>query len=461
MYRVITNPIVILIGMLISSLTYADTNTFEHTLDNGLKVIVREDHRSPIFVTQVWYRVGSIDEPQGITGVSHVVEHMMFKGSKKQAPGEFARTIASYGGDNNAFTSSDYTAYFEVLSAPLLPLSLELEADRMQNLLLDKTEFEKEIKVVMEERRLRTDDNPNAQLGERFNAVANMNSYGQPVIGWMYDLEQLTINDVETWYKKWYVPNNATLVVVGDVKADDVFSLTEKFFGDIPGDKLSIPKTITTADNPGERRLSVTLNANVPSLILGFNVPVVRTAKTLWEPYALAMLSNVLSGSNSARFATDLVRKQEIATNANASYNPFSRGDNLFILSGTPNIERGISTQKLESAFWSQIEKIKQHPPSEKELAKIKAQVISELVYTRDSIEEQASIIGTLESVGLSWKLMDQQLALLSAITPQQIQTVAKKYLVKERSTTAILNPNHKPGTNQTQQRLIDPGALR
>lgn len=438
MYRTITTLFV----LLISTALCAETNTFEHTLDNGLKVIVREDHRSPIFVTQVWYRVGSSYEPQGITGISHIVEHMMFKGSKKLIPGEFSRTVASYGGIENAFTTDDYTAYYQVLSTHRLPLSLELEADRMRDLLLDKSEFEKEIKVVMEERRLRTDDNPNAQLRERFNAVAQMNSYGQPVIGWMHDLENINIEEVRAWYNTWYAPNNATLVVVGDVKADDVFDLAKKFFGNIPRSTIAAPKTITNMDNPGERRLTVTLNADVPSLLMGFNVPVVRTATQAWEPYALIMLSNILDGDNSARFATNLIRRQEIATSVNAGYDPFSRGDTLFIISGTPNIARHVSTQKLESALWSEIDLIKKMPPSEKELARIKAQVISNLVYTRDSVEDQASMIGSLESVGLTWQLMDQQLDLLSAITPEQIQAVAKKYLIRDRLTTAILNPN-------------------
>jgi zinc protease len=441
MYRTIIS---LLLTLMMSAIVRAENNTFEHTLDNGLKIIVREDHRSPVFVTQVWYRVGSSYEPQGITGISHVVEHMMFKGSKKLMPGEFSRTIASYGGVENAFTTDDYTAYYEVLSAHRLPLSLELEADRMRNLLLDEAEFKKEIKVVMEERRLRVDDNPHAQLGERFIAVAQMNSYAQPVIGWMHDLEQMNIEDVRTWYNSWYAPNNATLVVVGDVKADEVFDLADTFFGDIPRTTMPAAKTITNMDNPGERRLTVTLNADVPSLLMGFNVPVVRTAKVAWEPYALAMLAGVLDGGNSARFATRLIRGQEIATGAGAGYDAFSRGDSIFTISGTPNIERHVSVQKLEAALWHEIENIKKTPPSEKELARIKAQVISDLVYTRDSIADQASMIGSLESVGLTWRLMDQQLELLSAITPAQIQQVAKKYLVRERLTTAILNPNAK-----------------
>lgn len=459
MYRIT----LFLLNTLLSITAFAQTNnTFEHTLDNGLKVIVREDHRSPVFVTQVWYRVGSTYEPQGLTGVSHVLEHMMFKGSEKQPPGEFARTIANYGGDNNAFTSHDYTAYYEVMNTARLPLSLELEADRMHNLLLDENEFKKEIKVVMEERRLRTDDNPNAQFAERFNAAAHMNSYGQPVIGWMNDLEQLTIDDVKKWYRRWYAPNNSTLVVVGDVKASEVFDLADHFFGAIPPAKnLTGNKTITTSENPGERRLNVTLNANVPSLLIGFNVPGLRTAKNAWEPYALTMLSGVLDGSNSARFATQLIRKQEIATGANADYDAFSRGDTLFTLSGTPNIERGVSAQKLESALWAQVEAIKKTPPSLEELNRIKAQIISDLVYTRDSIEEQATIIGSLESIGLKWTLMDEQLSLLSAVTPEQIQTVAKKYLTKERSTTAILNPSVGGGSNTNLPAANLSGDLR
>ena len=211
------------------SLQAANPKVSEFKLDNGLKLLVQEDHRAPVAVTQVWYKVGSSYEHGGITGISHMLEHMMFKGTKKHPPGEFSRIISANGGSENAFTGEDYTAYFQTLEKSRLPISFELEADRMRSLRLMPDEFTKEQQVVLEERRLRTDDQPRAKLGEQFNAVAFSDSpYRNPVIGWPDDVSKLTVSDLSDWYQRWYAPNNATLVVVGDVKPDEVFKLAQK-----------------------------------------------------------------------------------------------------------------------------------------------------------------------------------------------------------------------------------------
>lgn len=225
--------------MVLSCQTFSQVQEF--ILNNGLKILVKEDHRAPIAVSMIWYNVGSADEPGGITGVSHAIEHMMFKGTEKFPLGVFSKTIAEMGAQANAFTNNDYTAFFEKIDASKLATSFELEADRMNHLLLDANEFAKEIKVIQEERRLRTDDNPQALAFERFLATAHLSApYHHPVIGWMNDLKQMKVEDVREWYKKYYAPNNATLVVVGDVNPEQVRALAENYFGALP--KQPVPE---------------------------------------------------------------------------------------------------------------------------------------------------------------------------------------------------------------------------
>ena len=286
----------------------------EFALDNGMQVIVKEDHRAPIAVSQVWYKVGSSYEPDGITGISHVLEHMMFKGTQKHPPGEFSRIIAANGGDENAFTGQDYTAYYQTLSNDRLEVSFELEADRMRNLSLIEDEFLKEVEVVMEERRLRTEDKPNSLTYEQFSAVAYRSlPYGNPVIGWMNDLKNLNIKDMRDWYRLWYAPNNATLVVVGDVDPQQVLALAKKHFGPLKPEPVPDVKPLREPPQRGMARTTVKAPAKEPYLLMGYKTPIVNTADEPWEPYALEMLANILDGGDSARFSRELVRGQEIA----------------------------------------------------------------------------------------------------------------------------------------------------
>ncbi|MGH8595340.1 MAG: M16 family metallopeptidase, partial [Gammaproteobacteria bacterium] len=261
----------------------AVAGTAERTLANGLEVIVKEDHRSPVAVSMVWYRAGSIDEVSGTTGVAHVLEHMMFKGTQKVPRGEFSRIIAGAGGRDNAFTSRDYTAYHQQLHKSKLALALELEADRMVNLQFSEEEFAREIKVIMEERRMRTDDNPHAQLAELMMAtVYAVHPYRTPVIGWMNDLENLRLADARDWYNKWYAPNNATLVVCGDVEAENVFRLAEKFFGPIPARTLPERKSQIEPQQRGIKRINLKAPAEHPYLLMAYPVPVLRDVDTDW-----------------------------------------------------------------------------------------------------------------------------------------------------------------------------------
>lgn len=412
----------------------------EHTLDNGLKVIVKEDHRAPVVVSQVWYKVGASYEHVGITGISHVLEHMMFKGTKAHPPGEFSRIIAEHGGQENAFTGRDFTGYYQQLEASRLPISFELEADRMRNLLLLPEEFKKEVQVVMEERRLRTEDRPPALTYEQFNAAAfDVSPYANPVIGWMTDLQSLTVTDLQAWYAKWYAPNNATLVVVGDVDAKEVFALAEKYYGKLRPSELTTVKPRQEPPQRGERRLTVKLPAEVPFLVMGYKVPVLKSADEPWKAYALEVLAGVLDGGASARLARDLVRGSQVATSAGAGYDLYARDDSLLSLQGTP--ARGRTVPQLEQALREQVAKLREERVSADELARIKAQVTAAKVYEKDSVFYQAMQIGTLETVGLDHRVADEYVSRIAAVTPEQVQAVAREYLTDQRLTVAVLDP--------------------
>ncbi|ROQ46414.1 pitrilysin family protein [Pseudomonas putida] len=416
--------------------------THEFTLDNGLKVIVREDHRAPVVVSQVWYKVGSSYETPGQTGLSHALEHMMFKGSNKLGPGEASRILRDLGAEENAFTSDDYTAYYQVLARDRLGVALELEADRMGSLRLPPEEFSREIEVIKEERRLRVDDQPNSKAMELFSAMAHPASgYHTPTIGWMADLERMKVEELRHWYEAWYVPNNATLVVVGDVTADEVKGLAQRYFGAIPKRATPPAKLPLELAEPGLRQLTVHVRTQLPSLIYGFNVPGLATAKDPRSVHSLRLIAALLDGGYSARMATRLERGQELVAGASASYNPFTRGDSLFVLSAVPNTQKKKTLAEVESGVWKLLDELKTTPPTAEELERVRAQVIAGLVYDRDSISSQATTIGQLETVGLSWKLIDKELEELKSVTPADIQSAARTYFTRERLSVAHVLP--------------------
>jgi zinc protease len=418
----------------------AAANPHEQTLSNGLKVIVKEDHRSPVVVSQIWYRVGSMDEVSGATGVAHVLEHMMFKGTRKVPSGEFSRIIAAAGGRENAFTGRDYTAYFQQLEKSKLPVAFELEADRMQNLVLSADEFAKEIRVVMEERRLRTDDQPRALLHEKLLSTAfQVHPYRNPIIGWMTDLEHMTVADARDWYEHWYAPNNAVLVVVGDVNPKEVFALAQKHFGKIRPRALPRRKPQEEPAQAGIKRVTVKAPGTLPYLSMAYKAPVLRDPEQDWEPYALEVLAGVLDGNASARLNQRLVRESRIAQSADAGYDATARGPGLFYLSGTPS--EGRSVAELEAALRAEVAKIVQEGVTGEELDRVKAQVTAAHVFQRDSVFYQAMLIGQFEMVGLSHRDIDRVVAKIREVTPEQVREVAAKYLVDDRLTVAVLDP--------------------
>jgi zinc protease len=413
----------------------------EFKLDNGLKIVVQEDHRAPVVVSQVWYRAGALDEVNGKTGVAHVLEHMMFKGTKAVPAGKFSRLIAAAGGKENAFTAQDQTTYFQQLEKSNLPLSMKLEADRMANLNLTDEEFAKEIKVVMEERRWRTEDKPQSKVNEQFNStIYHVHPYGRPVVGWMNDLENMTAADAREWYKTWYAPNNATLVVVGDVNAQDVLKLAKQYFGPLKAHALPARKPQVEPEQKGERRVVVKAQAKLPYLLMGFHVPSLKDADKDIEPFALEILAGVLNGNASARLNQNLVRQSQIAVDVDAAYDMVQRGrQSIFVLDATPS--EGKSVIELEAAILNEIEKIKTGGVTEEELQRVKAQVIAADVYQRDSMFYQAMQIGNLETAGFSWRILKDYPAKLQAVTAEQVQAVAKKYFNKDNLTVATLDP--------------------
>jgi zinc protease len=430
----------------------ANEKVHERLLDNGMKVIVKEDHRAPIVTSQVWYKVGGSYEYGGLTGISHALEHMMFKGTEKHAPGEFSEIISANGGDDNAFTGRDYTAYFQNLANDRLAVSFELEADRMRNLILPEAEFKKEIEVVKEERRLRTEDNPTSLTAERFRAAAfEASPYRIPVIGWMSDLDSMSVEDLRDWYRQWYAPNNATLVVAGDVDPQQVFDLANKYFGPLKPEQTRAPKPRGEPVQEGMKRIVVKAPAREPYLMMGYKTVQVGAAEQEWEPYALEMLAEILDGGSSARFSRNLVRGAQVAADADASYSAFTRLPGLLLIDGNPAKDHSI--EDLEKALRGEIERIKQELVSEAELQRVRNKVIAAKVFEQDSVFYQAMQIGMLETIGLDWRLSEQYVEKLGAVTAEQVQQAAQKYLLDDRLTVAVLDPqpienNHKPASS-------------
>ncbi|MES2562624.1 MAG: pitrilysin family protein [Pseudomonadota bacterium] len=412
----------------------------ESALPNGLRILVKTDRRAPVTVVMVWYQVGSIDESNGTTGVAHVLEHMMFKGTNTVPSGEFSRIIAAAGGRDNAFTSRDYTGYFQTLHKSQLGLALKLEADRMSNLKLSAGDFEKEIRVVMEERRWRTDDRPRALVYERLMATAlRAHPYRHPIIGWMSDLEMMRVEDAQAFYDRWYAPNNATLVVVGDVSLQEVQKLAEQHFGSVKSKTLPVRKITEEPRQLGPQQFTVRAPAELPYVLMAYHAPALRNPDTDWEPYALEMLASVLDGNEAARLNRTLVRNERLASSVDASYDGIGRGPGMFYLSATPSA--GKTVKDVEQALRREVAKLIEEGVTDEELQRVQSQVVASHVYQRDSMFYQAQQIGSLAMVGLPPTTMDLFVEKLKQVTAEQVQAVAKKYLVDDALTAAYLDP--------------------
>lgn len=408
----------------------------EFALNNGLKILLVEEPKAPVITVQIWYKVGSRNEVMGRAGLSHMLEHMMFKGTPRYGKGEFSKIIKKNGGNDNAFTSQDYTAYFENLAADKLALALEMEADRLQGLLLDDKEFQLEREVVKEERRLRIEDVPPAYLVEQMYAQAFMtHPYHWPIIGWFNDLDAMNRQDLKAYYEKYYAPNNATLVIVGDVKADTALPLIRKYFEGIPKGNPPSPMSVIEPEQKGERRIVVKREAQLPFIYFGYKVPNFKSP----DVRALAVLENILSGGRSARLYDALVYRKKLALQVGAGYNELATDPELFTFYAVVNPSAKIGD--VEKAVLVEIERLKKEPPSDMEIQKAKNQVEAKYLFEQDSIFRQAMLLGTAETAGAGWQYIADYVDNVRAVTKEDILRVARKYLNEDTRTVGILVP--------------------
>lgn len=414
--------------------TAAD-DVLDATLENGLRVLLLEDHRSPVVSFQVWYRVGSRNERPGATGLAHFLEHMMFKGTFTYGPRMFATLVEQNGGQDNAFTGQDLTSYFVNIAADKLDLVIALEADRMRNLLLDPKEFQSERMVVMEERRLRTEDDPEGFLAEELSAIAFLaHPYRSPTVGWMEDIRRLSVEELRTFYRTYYVPNNALVVAAGDFKAADLLEKMRQQFGPIPRGAEPPPVEAVEPRQNGERRVTVRKEAQVPLVFVGYQVP----NYTSKDAPALELLSTILSEGRSSRLYRRLVYEQQIALNAGGEYAYFSADPNLFWFFATG--QPGQSPEALEQALVREVERLKTELVSDAELERAKNQIEASFVFRQDSVYSRVSLLARFELIG-GWRLEKAFVPAIRAVTAASLRRAAQTYFPDERRNVGVLVP--------------------
>ncbi len=420
---------------LVTSAFGQEMQVTEKILPNGLKVLLKEVHKAPVVTFQIWYKVGSRNETLGKTGKSHMLEHMMFKGAKKYGPKQFSQTVMRNGGNDNAFTGKDYTAYFENFAADRIGISLDLESDRMQNLLLDPKEFLSERDVVKEERRMRYEDDPTSTLVEQMMGTAFISHpYQWPVIGWMADIGNLTRDDLYNHYKTYYAPNNATIVVVGDFDTKKLLPEIEKYFGSIPRGPEVPAVGAVELKQIGERRIVVKKEAELPVVFSGYHTPDLKHP----DSYALEVLQGILSSGKSSRLYRSLVYEKQIALYSGGEYDSISNDPNLFYVYAA--VMPGRTTDEVEKALYAEIDRLKTNPVTDEELQKAKNQIEAHFIMGQDSVFFQAMQLGEYESVA-SWKLLEKYLDGIRAVTKDDIQRVAKEYFSEDNRTVGILVP--------------------
>ena len=407
----------------------------EYTLRNGLKVLIVEEHKAPVATFQVWYRIGGRDEPAGKSGISHLLEHMMFKGTSLYGPSALSKIVQKNGGTDNAYTTKDYTVYFELFASDRITLAIDLEADRMQNLLLDKNEVLSEKNVVMEERRLRYEDDPQNSLYEEVVAAAfKVHPYQKPVIGWMSDLKSIERDDLVSHYRTYYSPRNAVIIVVGDVNGSEIIEKIRKSFENISSDQSVKKMQYLEPEQRGEKRVLLKKEAELPFIITAYHVP--RFPHE--DSYALDVLQLILAHGKSSRLYQSLVYEKNVALSASADYSGFHIDPFLFFFFVTAS--PGTSIEDVEHALNEDIEALQKIPPSEREIQKAKNQIETSFIMGQDSIYVQAMKFGMFEMLG-GWGLMEQYLEGIRKVTQADVIRVAQQYLTEDKSTVGILIP--------------------
>lgn len=418
-------------------------NPATYELDNGMQVVVVENHRAPVVTHMVWYRAGAADEPAGKSGIAHYLEHLMFKGTKTRAPGEFSQIVANLGGRENAFTSQDYTGYFQTISPENLETMMELEADRMTGLVLTDEIIEPERKVILEERRSRTENSPRALLSEQVGAATFLNHpYRLPVIGWSHEIETISRADLEAFYSTWYAPNNAVLVVSGDVDADAVYQLARKYYGPLAAREL--PDRIRPAEPPQRAPRQVVMkDARVeqPSWSRRYLAPS-YTAGATEHAYALEVLSEIIGGGTTARIYNSIVVESSLAASAGAWYSPGSLDMTTFGFWVSPR--PGVEIADVETAIDREIDKLLADGVTKDELDRAQRRLIDGAIFARDSVSGPARVFGASLASGQTVEDVEAWPTRIQAVTIEQINAAARIVFRENTSTTGILLPADK-----------------
>ena len=436
----------LVLSSLWSPALWAQVQSF--TLNNGMTLIVKPDRRAPTVAHMVWVRVGAMDEVDGTSGVAHVLEHMLFKGTPTVPPGEFSRRVAALGGRDNAFTSRDATAYHQQVPADQLEAVMRLEADRFANNQWPDDEFVRELAVVKEERRQRTEDSPRALFFEQFAATAWVaNPYRRPIVGWMSDLQAMTADDVRAFYRQWYMPANAAVVVVGDVEVAQVRQWAERYYGVIPARAVPQRKPRDEPLQQGPRRIDYRAAADQALVVLGYKVPHVvdpaQTDATTTDALALTLLAAVLDGHDGARLGRAMVQGQgaaRLADSVSASHGLAGRGPQMFYLTAVP--APGVSPDAVKAALQAQVRRVARDGVGAAELQRVKTQWTASETYKLDSVFNQAQELGSHWLLGWGLDGQSQLMAALRAVTPEQVQSVAQRYFGDEQLTVGVLWPD-------------------
>lgn len=415
-----------------------------HELDNGLEIVVIPNHRAPIVTQMLWYKVGAADEPPGKSGIAHYLEHLMFKGTEKVGPFEFSQLIERHGGRDNAMTSYDFTAYHQTVDRAQLDLVMELEADRMVNLQLVDELVLPERDVILEERLSRVDNDPSAQLREMAGAALFMHHpYGIPVIGWEHEMRGLTTADALDFYKSWYAPNNAVLIVAGDVEPDEVIELAEKHYGPLPARTLPERRRLAEPAQWAPRRVELdSPRVGQASLSIRYLAPSYTRAleeSSEETPYALQVASELLSGAT-GRLYRRLVVEDEIAAGAGAGYSATAYDLSSFIFWGTPRPE--VSPEAVEEALRAEIDELLEEGVSEREVERAKQRLIDDAVLARDSVAGPAYAFGQALTTGGDIDQVELWPERIRAVTPEQVDAALRLVLTPERSVTSVLRPD-------------------